>query len=239
MCVCALSMPCRARPSWLTSSLPRARCADILLTARPTLTSSSEAVLASLPTPFVKLTDFGLSRFISPTDPTLSTRCGSEAYAAPELIMGKTYDGRKTDAWALGVVLFAIVTGVMPFVANNDASDGAPASSKSRRAFLLKIAKGDYRWPADSGSTGEHADRLATPAVKELVARLLAREPAKRARVDDVWDAEWMRGEGRATRVQGYIVQPALRDGEDDKDGAAPAPPDLRTTWARRGSGLG
>ncbi|KAH9010195.1 hypothetical protein EDB85DRAFT_1816821, partial [Lactarius pseudohatsudake] len=56
-------------------------CTDILLTANP---------FVSLPAkdqPLVKLTDFGFSRKIDPDDPWLSTRCGSESYAAPELLV--------------------------------------------------------------------------------------------------------------------------------------------------------
>ncbi|KDR81926.1 hypothetical protein GALMADRAFT_33290, partial [Galerina marginata CBS 339.88] len=72
-----------------------------------------------LETPFIKLTDFGLSRFVeidaNGDAELLSTRCGSEAYAAPELVTGGggasgrgVYDARKTDAWACGVVLYAL-----------------------------------------------------------------------------------------------------------------------------------
>lgn len=67
------------------------------------------------------LTDFGLSRHIDPEKPMLTTRCGSEDYAPPELIMGQPYDGRQTDAWALGVLLYALVEGRFPF-------DGPPAT---------------------------------------------------------------------------------------------------------------
>ncbi|KJA21121.1 hypothetical protein HYPSUDRAFT_106316, partial [Hypholoma sublateritium FD-334 SS-4] len=69
--------------------------------------------LPAPPAPFIKLTDFGLSRFVAlaadgEAEP-LSTRCGSEAYAAPELVTGGgVYDARKTDAWACGVVLYAL-----------------------------------------------------------------------------------------------------------------------------------
>ncbi|KAE9395124.1 kinase-like protein, partial [Gymnopus androsaceus JB14] len=65
------------------------------------------------PQPLIKLTDFGLSRFIDTANPLLTTRCGSEAYAAPELNDSEIesaggYDARETDAWACGVVLYAL-----------------------------------------------------------------------------------------------------------------------------------
>ncbi|KAK4701299.1 hypothetical protein P7C70_g4934, partial [Phenoliferia sp. Uapishka_3] len=118
---------------------------NILLTSRPFPCLDPTTLLASLPTPFLKLTDFGLSRFISPDTPLLSTRCGSEAYAAPELIMGKKYDGRRTDAWALGVVLYALITGGMPFVEDSD--------GRGRKGYLLKIAKAEVRWPSSAPSS--------------------------------------------------------------------------------------
>lgn len=167
---------------------------DILLMSRPFPNSlSPPELLSSLPTPFLKLTDFGLSRFISPTSPLLSTRCGSEAYAAPELIMGKQYDGRQTDTWALGVVLFAIITGEMPFIE-------AQGEGK-RRAYLMKVAKGQYTWPDSATSAG----RLVTPDLRALVERLLVRDPSKRARVDEIWDSAWMQGEGRPERTTGWV----------------------------------
>jgi serine/threonine protein kinase len=57
----------------------------------------------------IQLTDFGLAKEVGPSDPPLTTRCGSDSYAAPEIIMGREYDGRKTDSWACGVVLFALL----------------------------------------------------------------------------------------------------------------------------------
>ncbi|KZT24043.1 Pkinase-domain-containing protein, partial [Neolentinus lepideus HHB14362 ss-1] len=58
--------------------------------------------------PLIKLSDFGLSRFVDLASPLLTTRCGSESYAAPEVVLGRPYDGRATDAWAMGVVLYAV-----------------------------------------------------------------------------------------------------------------------------------
>lgn len=65
----------------------------------------------SFPEPIVTLTDLGLGRRIPdpPESPLLTTRCGSEDYAAPEILLGQPYDGRHTDAWALGVLLYALM----------------------------------------------------------------------------------------------------------------------------------
>lgn len=66
----------------------------------------------------VKLTDFGFARRLSdaPNKCCLSeTFCGSAAYAAPEVLKGIPYDPKSYDMWALGCVLFIMVTGTMPF----------------------------------------------------------------------------------------------------------------------------
>eukprot|EP01134_Creolimax_fragrantissima_P004642 CFRG4642T1 len=60
-----------------------------------------------------KLSDFGLSKKLSETD-MLTTACGSPIYAAPELLT-REYFGRRVDVWSLGVILFNIGTGKMPF----------------------------------------------------------------------------------------------------------------------------
>ncbi|KAG8689089.1 hypothetical protein FRC11_004146 [Ceratobasidium sp. 423] len=157
---------------------------NILLTSNPFTNP-----IPPLTTPLVKLTDFGLSRFIDPDNPKLTTRCGSEEYAAPEIIMGASYDGRETDAWACGVVLFALCTGVLPFA---DAPDASPAPSthsahsptQARRSYLLRIAQCQY----DQRELGE--------GVRRIVGRLLVRSPEKRAKIAELWGDPWMRGAG-------------------------------------------
>ncbi|KAI6215631.1 Protein kinase domain-containing protein [Aphelenchoides besseyi] len=62
----------------------------------------------------VKLIDFGFSNF-QQNDLLLSTWCGSPPYAAPELLLAQEYDGRMSDVWSLGVVLFILVTAEFPF----------------------------------------------------------------------------------------------------------------------------
>jgi protein-serine/threonine kinase len=123
---------------------------DVMLTRDPFALPSNPIDIKSLPSPLVKLTDFGLARFIDPTNPLLTTRCGSEYYSAPEIIMAQPYDGRRTDAWACGVVLFALATRVLPFDAevsrlsyNALGGETCPKPKKdSKRSYMLRIAKG-------------------------------------------------------------------------------------------------
>ncbi|VDM64138.1 unnamed protein product [Angiostrongylus costaricensis] len=66
----------------------------------------------------VKIIDFGFSNMQAPSQ-LLRTWCGSPPYAAPELLLGKEYDGLKADMWSLGVILYILVTGGFPFPGNN------------------------------------------------------------------------------------------------------------------------
>ncbi|BHF72753.1 Calcium-activated potassium channel subunit alpha-1 [Sparganum proliferum] len=66
----------------------------------------------------VKVADFGLANTFRP-DEKLSTFCGSPPYAAPELFLGIRYYGPGVDIWSLGVILFTLVVGHLPF----DATD--------------------------------------------------------------------------------------------------------------------
>ncbi|KAG0417216.1 cAMP-dependent protein kinase type 2, partial [Dictyocoela roeselum] len=62
----------------------------------------------------VKLTDFGFAKM---TNGSVFTQCGTPDYLAPEVILGKPYD-RSVDYWALGVVMYEMATGNLPFVEN-------------------------------------------------------------------------------------------------------------------------
>ncbi|TCD67992.1 hypothetical protein EIP91_011661 [Steccherinum ochraceum] len=183
---------------------------NILLTAHP-FTSNP---LPTPPHPLIKLTDFGLSRFIDPAKPLLNTRCGSESYAAPELVTGRPYDGRETDAWSCGVVLYTLVTRRLPFdktrSKEEQKADGHHREyherGKERRALLVRIAKGEYSWPDPDAPVIQDGEQLAEglkgtalsrrEGVRRVVSKLLVRDPKKRSKIIDLWEDEWMRGEG-------------------------------------------
>ncbi|XP_047420242.1 testis-specific serine/threonine-protein kinase 5-like [Sciurus carolinensis] len=64
---------------------------------------------------FLKLTDFGFANHSGLKNSLLSTFCGSVAYTAPEILMSKKYSGEQADLWSLGIILYAMVTGKLPF----------------------------------------------------------------------------------------------------------------------------
>ncbi|KAM9165662.1 testis-specific serine/threonine-protein kinase 5-like [Pangshura tecta] len=64
---------------------------------------------------FIKLTDFGFANRYSLKNSLMSTFCGSVAYTAPEILMSRKYNGELADLWSLGVILYAMVTGKLPF----------------------------------------------------------------------------------------------------------------------------
>ncbi|XP_065607009.1 testis-specific serine/threonine-protein kinase 6 [Cyrtonyx montezumae] len=74
-----------------------------------------ENVLLTADSRRAKLTDFSFSKEVNVYPDMCTTFCGSAAYASPEVLTSIPYDGKKSDMWSLGVMLFIMVTGFMPF----------------------------------------------------------------------------------------------------------------------------
>jgi serine/threonine protein kinase len=82
----------------------------------------------------IKLSDFGLSCYFRP-DALLGTPCGSPCYASPEVLSGCPYDGRTNDVWSCGVILYAMVTGQLPWTKTNQVQ------------LFAQIRRGEYTIP--------------------------------------------------------------------------------------------
>jgi serine/threonine protein kinase len=67
----------------------------------------------------VKICDFGVSRLLLNPNEVMTEQCGTPAYIAPEILKDKGYKGFGVDIWSLGVCLYAMLYGTVPFKANN------------------------------------------------------------------------------------------------------------------------
>uniref|UniRef100_A0A1A8GFY3 Serine/threonine-protein kinase NIM1 n=1 Tax=Nothobranchius korthausae TaxID=1143690 RepID=A0A1A8GFY3_9TELE len=116
----------------------------------------------------VKVGDFGFST-LSRRDETLNTFCGSPPYAAPELFRDEHYVGVFVDIWALGVMLFLMVTGTMPFRADTVA--------KLKRCII----DGAYTLPT-----------WVPEACQRLIRGILQPVPSDRYTVEQMIGCEWL-----------------------------------------------
>ena len=64
----------------------------------------------------VKICDFGVSRLITKTD-VIHEQCGTPAYLAPEMSSNSQYSGFYVDIWSLGILLYVMLQGTVPFTA--------------------------------------------------------------------------------------------------------------------------
>lgn len=110
-----------------------------------------------------KLTDFGFTRECMQKF-SLETICGTTVYMAPELTERKMYDGYKIDIWALGVILYTMICGTMPF----DEED----EPKTKWRII--------------NEDPEFNDEIMSPESKDLVKKLLQKDPTKRPSVKEI-----------------------------------------------------
>ncbi|XP_015243264.1 MAP/microtubule affinity-regulating kinase 3-like isoform X4 [Cyprinodon tularosa] len=114
----------------------------------------------------IKIADFGFSNEFTLGN-KLDTFCGSPPYAAPELFQGKKYDGPEVDVWSLGVILYTLVSGSLPF-------DG-----QNLKELRERVLRGKYRIPFYMSTDCEN-----------LLKRFLVLNPAKRGTLEVRVDAE-------------------------------------------------
>lgn len=117
----------------------------------------------------VKVADFGFSTQVSNRSVALDTFCGSPPYAAPELFRDECYLGPPVDVWAMGVLLFFMVTGTMPF--------RAETMGKLRRCII----EGNYTIPP-----------WVPGPCQRLIKGILKPVPAERYAVDQMLGCDWL-----------------------------------------------
>lgn len=162
----------------------------------------------TFPYSVITLTDLGLSRRIT-DDEKLMTRCGSDDYAAPEVIMGHSYDGRMVDAWSLGVVLYALLERRLPF----DPPPNASAYFKQRSKTSHRIARVEWKWIEYNGDDGEHEAATAKFEKAGLLGAMrcteaLLKKARARASLDLLADDEWV--------TDGIFVDGGIKTREED-----------------------
>ncbi|XP_047360539.1 maternal embryonic leucine zipper kinase-like isoform X1 [Vespa velutina] len=118
----------------------------------------------------LKLIDFGLcAKPKSGMQSHLYTSCGSPTYAAPELILGKKYLGSEVDIWSMGVILYALLCGFLPFDDN------------SIENLYKKILNGKYDEPG-----------WLSISSKRLIRAMLQRDPKKRITIQELCNHPWI-----------------------------------------------
>ncbi|KAA8899997.1 kinase-like domain-containing protein [Sphaerosporella brunnea] len=122
----------------------------------------------------IKVSDFGLSA-ISPKKIPISGTCGSPHYAAPELVEGRSYDGRMVDIWSLGVVLYVMISAASPY---------GNISQTNISGLLKKVRRADIVMQP-----------FFSPAAKDLLWKMLQIDPNKRIKMSDIWKHPFVKGD--------------------------------------------
>ena len=127
----------------------------------------------------LKISDFGLSTlYVGDAEADgqqraelLHTTCGTPNYVAPEVLESRGYDGKSADVWSVGVILFVLLAGYLPF------------EEETMPALFCKIKQADFAYPM-----------WFSPAAKALLSGILVPNPAGRFTLTDVFNHPWMQG---------------------------------------------
>jgi len=125
----------------------------------------------------LKISDFGLSSlYVGDADmdgtsrtEILHTTCGTPNYVAPEVLADKGYDGKKADVWSIGVILYVLLAGFLPF------------DESTIVALFAKIQNADFTYPSWFSAT-----------TRGLLDTMLVADPSKRVSLTQVKENPWV-----------------------------------------------
>jgi len=117
----------------------------------------------------VYFTDFEFAEWIV-DEKKMKKRCGSPSYIAPEMIMYNEYDGKKSEIWSSGIVLYVLLCGHFPF------------SHPDLEKLFDQIMYDSVPLPECYSLSDE---------VKDLIQRLLTKEPNERIAIEELFNHRW------------------------------------------------
>ena len=110
----------------------------------------------------LKIIDFGLTHEYN-DNMLLHTKCGSPSYAAPEVLKGNKYDGFKSDIWCCGIILYAMLSGFLPFEGENN------------KILFRNIIKCEYK-----------LEQFEDEEIKQLIKKILNPNPILRISINEI-----------------------------------------------------
>lgn len=116
----------------------------------------------------IKLTDFGFAKIAANENQMMSTNCGTIAYISPEILNNQLYTNA-VDIWSMGVLLYAMVLGYLPFRSNN-------AAKLSRL-----IIETQPKFPIS-----------LSPQIIDLLSGMMCKDPQLRLTVDEIIHTQWI-----------------------------------------------
>ncbi|KXZ57079.1 AMPKR1 protein [Gonium pectorale] len=135
----------------------------------------------------LKIADFGLAAVTAPFNGGLTLQCGTPEFTAPEITVGREYDGPSVDIWSMGVILYEMLAGTLPFKGANQA------------ALFKAIQKGTY----------DPLPPFISDECKDLVRRMLTVDPSSRIDMEDILRHPWVAQGAGSSATAG--VPPAAR----------------------------
>lgn len=159
----------------------------------------------------IKIADFGMAA-LERSGKLLETSCGSPHYASPEIVAGENYHGNSSDIWSCGIILFALLTGRLPF------------DDENIRNLLAKVKLGRYSMPADIPKDAQ-----------DLIRRMLTVKPQERITMAEIQAHPWFTARPPKPIKGAHYIPPAADQiehpvsSEDQIDGEVLG--NLSTLW--------
>ena len=120
----------------------------------------------------LKLIDFGMAHMADSSSSCFKGPCGTAGYQAPEIILGQAHIHSKGDVFALGVILYHMITGEMPI-------QGKDIPTLNKNTINKKIKFNQKAW------------KQCSPDVKELCKSMINKNPEQRLEVSQVLFDKW------------------------------------------------